>query len=127
MSLFASRCAHDCMVMCVVEVCYLAVHNEVADAASEVFVLKLGVDVWDVLVHTAKLEHVAHVQVSKTHKGMDVHTVYTPALLAIRAHSIHIIQAPPYLCHWGAIGRMSLLENQQRVDTFKLYTISAHR
>lgn len=52
--------------------CYLAVHDEVADAAGEVFVLKLRVDVGDVLVYTTKLEHVAHVQVSKTHKGMNI-------------------------------------------------------
>ena len=52
-------------------VCYLAVHDEVADAAGEVFVLKLRVDVGDVLIYTAELEHVAHVQVSKTHGSMD--------------------------------------------------------
>lgn len=50
--------------------CYLAVHDEVADAAGEVFVLKLRVDVGDVLVDTTELEHVTHVQVSKTHTGM---------------------------------------------------------
>lgn len=62
-SLFASRC-----------VCYLAVHDEVADAAGEVFVLKLRVDVGDVLVDATELEHVAHVQVSETWRGMDSHT-----------------------------------------------------
>lgn len=46
--------------------CYLAVHDEVADTASEVFVLKLRVDVRDVLIHATKLEHMAHVQVPKT-------------------------------------------------------------
>lgn len=45
---------------------YLAVHDQVADAAGEVFVLQLRVDVGDVLVHTTELEHLAHVQVSKT-------------------------------------------------------------
>lgn len=38
-----------------VQVCYLAVHDEVADTAGEVFVLKLRVDVGDVLVHTTEL------------------------------------------------------------------------
>lgn len=45
-------------------VCYLAVHDEIADATGEVFVLELRVDVGNVLVHTAQLEHLAHVQVS---------------------------------------------------------------
>ena len=54
-----------------IQVCYLAVHDEVADAAGEVFVLKLRVDVGDVLVDTTELEHVAHVQVSKTQIGMN--------------------------------------------------------
>lgn len=62
--------------------CYLAVHNEVADAAGEVFVLKLRVDVGDVLVHTTKLEHVAHVQVSETYRSTNSHTVDT-------THSAH--------------------------------------
>lgn len=56
-----------------IQVCYLAVHDEVADAAGKVFVLKLRVDVGDVLVHTTELQHVAHVQVSKTHRGMAAH------------------------------------------------------
>lgn len=60
--------------------CYLAVHDKVANAASEVFVLKLRVDVRDVLIHTTKLEHMAHVQVPKTQKGMNALIVYTPAL-----------------------------------------------
>lgn len=47
-----------------VRVCYLAVHDEVADAAGEVFVLKLRVDVGYVLVHTAQLDHLAHIEVS---------------------------------------------------------------
>lgn len=80
MSLFVSRCSNACMEMCVSEVCYLAVHDEVADAAGEVFVLKLRVDVRDVLIHTAELEYVAHVQVSKARKGMNA---------AIRARSTH--------------------------------------
>lgn len=53
------------------QVCYLAVHNEVTDAAGEVFVLQLRVDIGDVLVHTTKLEYLAHVQVSTTHGSMD--------------------------------------------------------
>lgn len=81
MSLLASWCANGCVVMdgcvCVsllcVQVCHLAVNDEVADAASEVFMLKLRVDVGDVLIHTTKLQHLAHVQVSKTHKGTDTH------------------------------------------------------
>lgn len=40
---------------------YLAVHNEVTDAAGEVFVLKLRIDEGDVLIHTSKLEHLTHV------------------------------------------------------------------
>ena len=60
-----------CVQVCVcVRVCYLAVHDEVADAAAEVFVLQLRVDVWDVLVHSAELQHLAHVQVSETNRGM---------------------------------------------------------
>lgn len=43
---------------------YLAVHHEVADAAGEVFVLELWVDVWYVLVYAPQLEDVASVQVS---------------------------------------------------------------
>lgn len=62
---------------------YLAVHDEVADAASEVFVLKLRVDVWDVLIHATKLEHMAHVQVPKTHTYY-IHTS-TPGNLNIQA------------------------------------------
>lgn len=52
--------------MCIIVacVCYLAVHDEVAYAAGEVFVLQLRVNVGDVLVHTAQLEHLAHVEVS---------------------------------------------------------------
>lgn len=60
------------MCVCHRSSCYLAVHNKIANAASEVFVLKLRVDVRDVLVHTTQLEHMAHVQVStmqnQTHK-----------------------------------------------------------
>lgn len=41
-----------CVSLLHVEVCYLAVHDEVADAAGEVFVLKLRVYVRDVLVDT---------------------------------------------------------------------------
>ena len=47
------------------QVCYLAVHDKIANAAGKVFVLELRVDVGDVLVHAAKLEHLAHVQVSE--------------------------------------------------------------
>lgn len=72
LTLLAYWCANGCVVLygcaCVplyYKVCYLAVHDEVTDAAGEVFVLKLGVDVWDVLVHTAELKHLTHVQVSK--------------------------------------------------------------
>lgn len=78
LTLLAYWCANGCVVMygcaCVplyYKVCYLAVHDEVTDAAGEVFVLKLGVDVWDVLVHTAELKHLTHVQVSKTHSGTE--------------------------------------------------------
>lgn len=64
------------------QVCYLAVHDEVADAASEVFVLKLRVDVGNVLIYTSELEHLAHVEVSEKH----IH-IYKQARLPIRAHS----------------------------------------
>lgn len=42
---------------------YLAVHHKVADASSEVFVLKLGIDVGQVLVDSAQLQHLRQVQV----------------------------------------------------------------
>lgn len=58
--------------------CYLAVHDKIANAASEVFVLKLRVRVRDVLIHTTQLENMAHVQVSmtqnQTHKYTQTHT-----------------------------------------------------
>lgn len=124
MSLFASRCAHDCVVMCVMEVCYLAVHNEVADAASEVFVLKLRVDVWDVLIHTAKLEHVAHVQVSKTQKGIlytHQHSWQSGLVVHTSYRHCHI-----YCMSFGC-NRQNALKINNVLTTFKLYTISAHR
>lgn len=58
------------------QVCYLAVHDEIADAAGEVFVLELRVDVGDVLIHTAKLEHLAHVQVSEKEQHERSHIVH---------------------------------------------------
>lgn len=52
--------------------CYLAVDDEVADAASEVFMLELRINVWYVLIHPTKLEHVAHVQMSETDMDTDI-------------------------------------------------------
>ena len=93
-STLAYWCANDCVVMChlCIQVCYLAVHDEVADAAGEVFVLKLRVDVGYVLVDTTKLEHVAHVQVSKTHIGMKAKISIQTTLLTTNCH-IHVIWA----------------------------------
>lgn len=93
-SLLVSWCANGCVVkyecVCVsllcVQVSHLAVHDEVADAAGEVFMLKLRVDVGDVFVHTTKLQYLAHVQVSKTHKGMETH-IYKQTLLTTGARS----------------------------------------
>lgn len=41
---------------------YLAVDDEVADAAGEVFVLELGVDVGHVLVYSSQLQHLRPIQ-----------------------------------------------------------------
>lgn len=53
-----------CICVCVR---HLAVHHQVANAASEVFVLELRVNVGNVLIHATELQNLAHVQVSKTH------------------------------------------------------------
>lgn len=42
--------------------CYLAVDDEVADTASEMFVLELGVDVRHILIHSSQLQHLRPIQ-----------------------------------------------------------------
>lgn len=45
---------------------HLAVHDEVSDAAGEVLVLELWVDIWQILIHSSKLKHLSDVQMPES-------------------------------------------------------------
>lgn len=45
---------------------HLAVHDEVSDTASEVFVLELWVDIRQILIHSSELKHLRHIQMPES-------------------------------------------------------------